>query len=142
MLGIEYLYSQTGRTLTVIENPAEEDRLVDQINDEEVQDEGFVEEDTEDITLPVLSVDDSSCSPWISPPQASPLQTPATPSFSPQPSTSRDGDGHPPPPPVTVSGLSQQPPQAPDQLAASSGPASSTDSSATDQAQVSIALSE
>ncbi|KAK7880493.1 hypothetical protein WMY93_032875 [Mugilogobius chulae] len=54
LLGIEYLYSQTGASLTVVETPAEEDRLVDQLPDEHVlQDEGFVEGNTEDLTVPV-----------------------------------------------------------------------------------------
>ncbi|KAK7944627.1 hypothetical protein WMY93_000355 [Mugilogobius chulae] len=55
LLGIEYLYSQTGKALTVIEAGAEEDRLVEEMEDEqEDQDEGFVEENTEDMTVPVL----------------------------------------------------------------------------------------
>ena len=56
---MEYLYSQTGNTLTpVLQNPEEEDRLVGEINDEEVQDEGFEEETMNDITVPVLHEDD------------------------------------------------------------------------------------
>ncbi|KAK7944624.1 hypothetical protein WMY93_000352 [Mugilogobius chulae] len=43
------------KALTVIEAGAEEDRLVEEMEDEqEDQDEGFVEENTEDMTVPVL----------------------------------------------------------------------------------------
>ncbi|XP_034048252.1 teratocarcinoma-derived growth factor 1 [Thalassophryne amazonica] len=45
---MEYLYSQLGKSLTVTINPEEEDRLVEQMDD------GFVEEETEDLTVPVL----------------------------------------------------------------------------------------
>lgn len=51
---MEYLYSQSGKSLTVMDNPEEEDRLVEQMSDEVVQDEGFVEEEPEDLTVPVL----------------------------------------------------------------------------------------
>lgn len=54
LLGMEYLYSQSGKSLTVMDNPEEEDRLVEQMDDEVVQDEGFVEEEPEDLTVPVL----------------------------------------------------------------------------------------
>lgn len=59
MLGIEYLYSQTGKTLTpVLQNPEEEDRLVEEVDDQDLLDEGFEEESMEDITVPVLYEDD------------------------------------------------------------------------------------
>lgn len=59
MLGIEYLYSQTGKTLTpVLQNPEDEDRLVEEIDDQDLQDEGFEEDITEDITVPVLYEND------------------------------------------------------------------------------------
>ncbi|CAM4568810.1 unnamed protein product [Leuciscus chuanchicus] len=59
LLGIEYLYSQTGKTLTpVLQNPEEEDRLVEEIDDQDLQDEGFEEDITEDITVPVLYEND------------------------------------------------------------------------------------
>uniref|UniRef100_A0AAV2MP77 DUF6729 domain-containing protein n=1 Tax=Knipowitschia caucasica TaxID=637954 RepID=A0AAV2MP77_KNICA len=54
LLGMEYLYSQSGKSLSVMDNPEEEDRLVEQMDDEVVQDEGFVEEEPEDLTVPVL----------------------------------------------------------------------------------------
>ncbi|CAM4568632.1 unnamed protein product [Leuciscus chuanchicus] len=54
LLGMEYLYSQSGKSLTVMDNPEEKDRLVEQMDDEVVQDEGFVEEEPEDLTVPVL----------------------------------------------------------------------------------------
>ncbi|MEQ2163300.1 hypothetical protein GOODEAATRI_028672, partial [Goodea atripinnis] len=54
LLGMEYLYSQSGQSLTVMDNPEEEDRLVEQLDDEVVNDEGFVEEELEDLTVPVL----------------------------------------------------------------------------------------
>ncbi len=55
LLGMEYLYSQTGKTLTpVLQNPEEEDRLVEHVNDQDLQDEGFEEEILEDITVPRL----------------------------------------------------------------------------------------
>ena len=45
LLGMEYLYSQTGKALTpVLQNPVEEARLVEEINDDDIQDEGFEEE--------------------------------------------------------------------------------------------------
>ena len=60
-LGMEYLYSQTGKALTpVLQNPVEENRLVEEINDDDIQDEGFEEDTTEDITVPVLHEDDPS----------------------------------------------------------------------------------
>ncbi|CAM4568923.1 unnamed protein product [Leuciscus chuanchicus] len=59
LLGIEYLYSQTGKTLTpVLQNPEEEDRLVEEIDDQDLQDEGFEEDITEDITVRVLYEND------------------------------------------------------------------------------------
>jgi len=33
LLGMEYLYSQSGKSLTVMDNPEEEDRLVEQMTD-------------------------------------------------------------------------------------------------------------
>ncbi|RVE68755.1 hypothetical protein OJAV_G00094820 [Oryzias javanicus] len=54
-LGIEYLYSQTGKTLTpMLQTPEEEDRLVESVSDKDLQDEGFGEDTVEDITVPVL----------------------------------------------------------------------------------------
>ncbi|RVE70982.1 hypothetical protein OJAV_G00069920 [Oryzias javanicus] len=54
-LGIEYLYSQTGKTLTpMLQTPEEEDRLVESVSDKDLQDEGFEEDTVEDITVPVL----------------------------------------------------------------------------------------
>ncbi len=81
LLGMEYLYSQTGKTLTpVLQNPEEEDRLVEQVNDQELQDEGFEEEILEDITVPVLYKDEDR-------PSSLPLPQ------SPEPSTSSGGEG-------------------------------------------------
>ena len=80
---MEYLYSQTGKALTpVLQNPVEEARLVEEINDDDLQDEGFEEETTEDITVPVLHEDDPSRqlpSSLMEIPQASPPQAPASP---------------------------------------------------------------
>ncbi|XP_072241443.1 uncharacterized protein [Leuresthes tenuis] len=97
---MEYLYSQTGNTLTpVLQNPEEEDRLVQEVNDEDVQDEGFEEETLNDITVPVLHEDDpcrdlvNRPSSLMTSPQASPPQAPASPANL--PSTSRDGGQHP-----------------------------------------------
>jgi len=97
---MEYLYSQAGNTLTpVLQNPEEEDRLVGEVNDEDVQDEGFEEETMNDITVPVLHEDDPCRDLEIRPsssmtsPQASPPQAPASPADL--PSTSRDGGQHP-----------------------------------------------
>ena len=57
LLGIEYLYSQTGTSLTpALQDPEVEDRMVEQVNDEDVVDEGF--EEPEDITVPVLTEED------------------------------------------------------------------------------------
>ncbi len=57
---MEYLYSQTGKTLTpVLQNPEEEDRLVEEVDDQDLQDEGFEEEIMEDITVPVLYEDEN-----------------------------------------------------------------------------------
>nr|XP_021331245.1 uncharacterized protein LOC103910727 isoform X2 [Danio rerio] len=56
---MEHLYSQTGKTQTpVLQNPEEEDRLVEEVHDEDLQDDGFEEEIMEDITVPVLYEDD------------------------------------------------------------------------------------
>lgn len=111
---MEYLYSQTGKSLSpVLQNPEEEDRLVEAINDEDIEDEGFAEEIAEDITVPLLHEDDPSrdledrpslMSPQaqvsppqaqVSPPQAqvSPPQAPASPAEL--PSTSSEGWQHP-----------------------------------------------
>ncbi|KAE8277250.1 hypothetical protein D5F01_LYC24890 [Larimichthys crocea] len=77
LLGMEYLYSQTGKELTpVLQNPEEEDRLVEEVNDEDFQDEGFVEESMEDVTVPVTA----------SPPPPSPSQPSSPPPSSPPPS--------------------------------------------------------
>ncbi|XP_060774367.1 uncharacterized protein LOC132884527 [Neoarius graeffei] len=58
LLAMEYLYSQTGISLTpTLHNQEEEDQLVEDIDDEDIEDEGF-EEETEDITVPVLTDDD------------------------------------------------------------------------------------
>ncbi len=82
---MEYLYSQTGKTLTpVLQNPEEEDRLVEEVDDQDLQDEGFEEEIMEDITVPVL-YEDENC------PSSLPLpQSPASPA---EPSTSSGGEG-------------------------------------------------
>lgn len=96
---MEYLYSQTGKTLTpVLQNPEEEDRLVQEVNDEDVKDEGFVEDTMEDITVPVLYEDDpcrdleNRPSSLMTSRQASPPQAPASPADL--PSTSLDGGQH------------------------------------------------
>ncbi|XP_036066701.1 uncharacterized protein LOC112141687 [Oryzias melastigma] len=56
LLGIEYLYNQTGKTLTpMLQTPEEEeDRQVERVSDQDLQDEGFEEDIVEDITVPVL----------------------------------------------------------------------------------------
>ncbi len=65
---MEYLYSQTGKTLTpVLQNPEEEDRLVEQVDDQDLQDEGFEEEILEDITVPVLNEDEERLCLCLSP---------------------------------------------------------------------------
>ncbi|XP_078795050.1 uncharacterized protein LOC144988490 [Oryzias latipes] len=75
LLGIEYLYSQTGKTFTaMLQTPEEEDRLLEGIDDQDFQDEGFGEDNMEDITVPVL--DDP------------PLDVVASPLSSPQPQLS------------------------------------------------------
>ena len=53
---MEYLYSQSGKSLTVVETPEEEDRLVELMDDE--PDEGFEEDEPEDITTTVLEPGD------------------------------------------------------------------------------------
>ncbi|CAL8268333.1 unnamed protein product [Boreogadus saida] len=92
---MEYLYSQTGKALTlVLQNPVEENRLVE-INDDDIQDEGFEEETIEDNTVPVLHEDDPSHqlpSSLMEIPQASPPQAPASPDDL--PSRSCDGGHH------------------------------------------------
>lgn len=56
---IQVNYSQTSKTLTpVLQNPEEEDRLVEEVDDQDLQDEGFEEESMENITVPVLHEDD------------------------------------------------------------------------------------
>ena len=94
---MEYLYSQTGKALTpVLQNPAEEARLVEEIDDDDIEDEGFEEEHTEDITVPVLHEDDPSRqlpSSLMTSPQPSPPQAPA--SLDDLPSMSGDGGHHP-----------------------------------------------
>nr|XP_055076380.1 uncharacterized protein LOC129455637 [Misgurnus anguillicaudatus] len=79
LLGMEYLYSQTGKTLTpVLQNPEEEDRLVEEVDDQDLQDEGFEEEIMEDITVPVLYEDDL-CRDLENSPSSLPLhQSPAS----------------------------------------------------------------
>ncbi len=64
----------------VLQNPEEEDRLVEQVNDQELQDEGFEEEILEDITVPVLYEDEDR-------PSSLPLPQ------SPELSTSSGGEG-------------------------------------------------
>ena len=69
---------------------------MEEINDDDVQDEGFEEENTEDITVPVLHEDDPSRqlpSSLMTSPQASPPQAPASPDDL--PSMSCDGGQHP-----------------------------------------------
>ncbi|KAL0151191.1 hypothetical protein M9458_053382 [Cirrhinus mrigala] len=52
---MEYLYSQTGKTLTpVLQNPEEEVRLVEEVDDQDLQDEG--------VQSPALLVEPSSLS--------------------------------------------------------------------------------
>ncbi|KAL1264929.1 hypothetical protein QQF64_002956 [Cirrhinus molitorella] len=91
LLGIEYLYSQTGKTLTAVpQNPEEEDRLVEEVDDQDLEDEGFEEEIMEDITVPVLYEDDP-CHDLENRPSSLPLpQSPASPA---EPSTSSGGEG-------------------------------------------------
>ncbi len=85
LLGMEYLYSQTGKTLTpVLQNPEEEDRLVEEVDDQDLQDEGFEEEIMEDITVPVLYEDENS-------PSSLPL--PQSPASLAEPFTSSGGEG-------------------------------------------------
>ncbi|XP_057698259.1 uncharacterized protein LOC130919501 [Corythoichthys intestinalis] len=96
-----------------MENPEDEDRLVEQMDDEEVQDEGFLEEEPIDLTVPVL------------------YDTIET---VPQPSTSSQGL----PPPKSpsqrrVPSPLQRPLQHPDEPSAASDPATSAGSSAADQ---------
>ena len=106
---MEYLYSQTGKALTpVLQNPVEEARLVEEINDDDLQDEGFEEETTEDITVPVLHEDDPSRqlpSSLMEIPQASPPQAPASPDDL--PSRSCDGGPHPAADPSVLSDEAQ-----------------------------------
>ncbi|CAL8300616.1 unnamed protein product [Boreogadus saida] len=109
LFGMEYLYSQTGKALTpVLQNPVEEARLVEEINDDDIQDEGFEEETTEDITVPVLHEDDPSRqlpSSLMEIPQASPPQAPASPDDL--PSRSCDGGPHPAADPSVLSDEAQ-----------------------------------
>ncbi len=80
---MEYLYSQTGKTLTpVLQNPEEEDRLVEEVDDQDLQDEGFEEEIMEDITVPVLYED-----------EIRPSSLPQSPASPAEPSTSSGGEG-------------------------------------------------
>lgn len=97
---MEYLYSQTGKVLTpVLQNPEEEDRLVEQVDDKDVHDEGFEEETVEDITVPAFYEDVSfhnlpSPSSMTTGHQTSaPPSPPSQADMPPQPSTSRDGGG-------------------------------------------------
>ncbi|KAM4595825.1 uncharacterized protein V3H82_003224 [Fundulus diaphanus] len=133
LLGMEYLYSQSGRSLTVMDNPEEEDRLVELMDDEAVRDEGFVEEEPEDLTVPVLFVPKQSSvqqasSPSSSAPVPSPLQRAVQPPLPPlqPPPVQRPAD--PPLPPLL---------QRPVQPTGASGPAASAGSSA-DQAPAAV----
>lgn len=88
---MEYLYIQTGKTLTpVLQNPEEEDRLVEQVDDQDLQDEGFEDEITEDITVPVLYEDDPGRDLENSP---SSLPLPQSPASLAEPFTSSGGEG-------------------------------------------------
>ncbi|XP_019953452.2 uncharacterized protein [Paralichthys olivaceus] len=79
LLGMEYLYSQADKTLTpVLQNSEEEDRLVEEVNDEDAHDVGFEEQAMEDITVPVLYEDDP-CRGLETSTQASQPQAPASP---------------------------------------------------------------
>ena len=122
---MEYLYSHTGKALTpVFQNPVEEARLVEEIYDDDIQDEGFEEETTEDITVPVLHEDDPSRqlpSSLMEIPQASPPQAPASPDDLP----SRSCDG------------GQQPAAAPSVLPDTSQAALDSETNLSDEAQVS-----
>ncbi|KAL1269659.1 hypothetical protein QQF64_031948 [Cirrhinus molitorella] len=91
LLGIEYLYSQTGKTLTAVpQNPEEEDRLVEEVDDQDLEDEGFEEEIMEDITVPVLYEDDP-CHDLENRPSSLPLpQSPASPLSLPHPLVEKD----------------------------------------------------
>ena len=97
LLVMEYLYSQNGKERTpVLQNPEEEVRLVVEVNDEDFQNGGFVEESMEDIAVPVLYEDDPSralqsrpsllTSPQASPPPPSPPQPTSPPPSSHLPS--------------------------------------------------------
>ncbi|XP_073802863.1 uncharacterized protein [Danio rerio] len=97
---MEHLYSQTGKTLTpVLQNPEEEDRLVEEVHDEDLQDDGFEEEIMEDITVPVLYEDDP-CRDLRNSPLSSPL--PQSPALLAEPSTSAGGEGQLPSPAPSV----------------------------------------
>lgn len=88
---MEYLYIQTGKTLTpVLQNSEEEDRLVEQVDDQDLQDEGFEDEITEDITVPVLYEDDPGRDLENSP---SSLPLPQSPASLAEPFTSSGGEG-------------------------------------------------
>lgn len=127
---MEYLYSQSGQSLTVVEDPEEEDRLVEQMDDGAVEDEGFVEEESEDLTIPILY--DSS----ETVPVHSSILQPYSPSSSappsPQPSTSSQG--------LTPLLQSSEPPLPPAQPSGASDPATSAGSIAADQPPVSSLL--
>ncbi|XP_052441435.1 uncharacterized protein LOC127980900 [Carassius gibelio] len=89
LLGIEYLYSQTGKTLTpMLQNPVEEERLVEEVDDQDLLDEWFEEESMEDITVPVLYEDDPCLR---NTPSSLPL--PQSPASLAEPSTSSGGEG-------------------------------------------------
>ncbi|RXN13779.1 Coiled-coil domain-containing 25 [Labeo rohita] len=78
-------------TLTpVLQNPEEEDRLVEEVDDQDLQHEGFNEEIIEDITVPVLYEDDP-CRDLKNSPSSLPL--PQSPASLAEPSTSSGGDG-------------------------------------------------
>ncbi|KAK7149375.1 hypothetical protein R3I94_008883 [Phoxinus phoxinus] len=152
---MEYLYSQSGKSLTVMDNPEEEDRLVEQMDDEVVQDEGFVEEEPEDLTVPVLYDPIETVPVHSSFPQAFNPCSSAPGSSSLQPPTSSQGLQRPAQPPLQSAQLPQQrpalpllhpplqrpvhpplqsPPQPSVQPSAASAPATSTGSSVADQA--------
>ncbi|KAK5612407.1 hypothetical protein CRENBAI_007033 [Crenichthys baileyi] len=126
---MEYLYSQSGQSLTVMADPEEEDRLVEQLDDEAVNDEGFVEEEPEDLTVPVLYEPLGTVPLHSSIPQASNPSSSAP--SSPQPSTSSQGlppNQHPAQPPL------QPPLQRPAEPSGASVPVASAGCSVADQA--------
>ncbi|KAM4543601.1 uncharacterized protein V3H82_021471 [Fundulus diaphanus] len=150
---MEDLYSQSARSLTLMENPEEEDGPVELMDDE-----GFVEEEAEDLSVAVLYDPDhssvqqafspSSSAPSTSsqgslhqhlsqsplpPPVPSPLQRSVQPPLPPlQPPTVQRPADPPLPPPL------QPPLQRPVQPSGASGPATSAGSSVADQAPAAV----